>query len=83
MEILIGRHIVLHITCSKVTCNPFTDAYFSKVYYRTSFENYVVYEAVMVSLPSQNGRLVADCGITSIPTVVENGQLVRKSRGGT
>jgi hypothetical protein len=81
MEILIGRHVVIRITCSKVTCNPTKVAYFSRVYYRTLFENYVVYEAVMVSLPPQNGSLVADCGVTSIPIVAEIGQLVRKSRG--
>jgi len=83
MEILIGRHVVIHIMCSKVTCNPTKVAYFSKVYYHTQFENYVVYEAVRVSLPPQNGRLVTCCGITSIPIVVEIGQLVRKSRRGT
>jgi hypothetical protein len=46
MEILIGRHVI-HITCCKVACNPTKFEYFSKVYYDTSFENYVVYEAVM------------------------------------
>jgi len=53
METLIDRHVVIQITCSKVTCNPTKDAYFSKVFYCTSFENDVVYEAVIVSLPPQ------------------------------
>jgi hypothetical protein len=83
MEILIGRHVVMHITCSKFTCNPTEVECLSKVYYHTSFENYVVYEAVMVSLPPQNGRHVTYCGITSIPIFAEIGQLVRKSRGAT
>jgi len=83
MEILIGRHVVIRIACSPVTCNPTKVAYFWKVYYHTSFENYVVYEAVIVSLPPRNSRLVAYCGITSAPMFVEIGQLVRKSRGGT
>jgi hypothetical protein len=47
MEILIGRHDI-HITCFKVTCNPTKFECFSKVYYHISFENYVVYEAVIL-----------------------------------
>jgi hypothetical protein len=62
---------------------PLKVAYISQVYYHTSFENYVVHEVVIVSLPPQNGRLVAYCDITSIPFVAEIGQLVNKSRGGT
>jgi len=79
MEILIGRHVVIHITCSKVTCNPTEVAYFWKVYYHTSFENYVVYEAVIVTLPPQNGRLLAYCGIRgnrSIGSQVERGNII-------